>query len=57
MDDGSKTKSGARLFTNNFEISDIEFLCSILKSKFNLKTSIQSSGPNKGFFIYIKADS
>jgi hypothetical protein len=41
MDDGSKTKSGARLFTNNLEISDIEFLCSILKSKFNLKTSIE----------------
>jgi hypothetical protein len=57
MDDGCKTPSGARLYTNNFNKLDIEFLCQILESKFNLRTSIQSSGPNRGFFIYIKAES
>lgn len=57
MDDGSRTKSGAKFATNNFEWSDIEFLCNMLKSKFKLETSIHSSGPNKGFTIYIKSES
>ena len=57
MDDGCKTKSGARLSTNCFNKKDIKFLCKILKHKFNLKVNIHSSGPNKGFIIYIKASS
>lgn len=57
MDDGSRTPSGARLHTQNFNLSDIQYLCRMLELKFQLQTSIQSSGPNKGFFIYIKAQS
>jgi len=57
MDDGSKTSSGARLATNNFSLQDIEYLCFMLNSKFNLKTSIHFSGKNRGYIIYIKAES
>lgn len=57
MDDGSKTKSGYRLATNNFSLNDIEFLCNLLFNKFNLITSIQLTGLNKGYIIYIKSNS
>jgi hypothetical protein len=57
MNNGSKTKSGLRLATNCFTYIEIEYLCLILKEKFNLNTSIYTSGPKKGFIIYIKLDS
>ncbi len=57
MDDGSKTVSGYKLSTNNFSLNDIEFLRSLLFTKFNLITSVQSSGLNKGYVIYIKSKS
>jgi len=57
MDDGSKTKSGYKLATNCFEIDEIKFLQKLLLSKFNLKTTMQSSGVNKGYIIYIKSES
>jgi len=57
MDDGSKTNSGYRLATNCFSLTEINFLQNLLFVKFNLKTTKQSSGLNKGYIIYIKAES
>lgn len=57
MNDGSKTKSSYRLVTNCFSINEINFLQKLLLCKFKLKTTIQSSGFNKGYIIYIKAES
>jgi hypothetical protein len=53
MDDGSKLGKGAKIATNCFTRNDIEFLCKILKDKYNLDTSIHTGG--KGEVIYIKS--
>jgi len=54
MDDGSKLKKGGyRIATNCFTYNEIQYLCLILKNKYNLKCSIHSAGNNKGFIIYI----
>jgi len=57
MDDGSKIGKGGKIATNSFTKQEVEFLCKILKEKYNLNTSIHSAGINKGFTIYIKKDS
>jgi LAGLIDADG DNA endonuclease family len=57
MDDGSKMGEGGKIATNSFSKQEIEFLCKILKKKYNLNTSIHSAGIYKEFTIYIKKDS
>ena len=57
MDDGSKSGSGVRIATNCFSYKEIEFLCNILYKKFKLIATIHSSGPNKGYTVYIQKQS
>jgi len=53
MDDGSKLGKGAKIATNNFSLSEIEFLCKILLKKYNLVATTHKAGKNKGYTIYI----
>lgn len=44
MEDGSKLGKGVRIATNNFTLSEVEFLCSVLFKKFNLIATIHTGG-------------
>ena len=57
MDDGSKSNKTIRIATNSFTYEDNLFLCSVLKERYNIKASVQSSGKNKGFILYISTKS
>ena len=57
MDDGSKTHNTVRLATNCFKLSELEFLCKLLKDKFNLDLSVHKSGKNKRYILYVKKSS
>ena len=57
MDDGSRINKTVRIATNCFAKSDLEFLCELLKNKYNLDASIQKSGLGKGYILYIKTSS
>jgi ubiquinol-cytochrome c reductase cytochrome b subunit len=46
LDNGGFTKYGLRLATNSFKLKEIELLQDVIKSKYNLETTIQ--------YIYIK---
>jgi len=56
-DDGSKFGKSAKFATNCFSLDELKFLCDILHSKFNIRTSIHSGGVNKGYVIYIWVES
>jgi hypothetical protein len=53
MDDGSKLGEGVKIATNDFSLSEIEFLCEILLKKYNLIVTIHKAGKNKGHVIYV----
>lgn len=57
MDDGSKTYNTVRLATNNFTHEECIFLCKLLKDKYNLNLTVQSSGKNKGYILYVMVNS
>jgi hypothetical protein len=44
MDDGTKVGKGLKFCTNGFLKEDIELLSTVLKSKYNLVTTIHSAG-------------
>lgn len=55
--DGSKLGKGAKIATNCFCVKDLEFLCLLLKNKYNLEFSIHSGGKDKGYSLDIKSTS
>ena len=62
MDDGTWQGSGVRIATNCFTKEEQEFLCQVLKEKFNLKATIVRSGTSKStnaqhYNIYIHKES
>lgn len=57
MDDGSKINKTIRLATNCFQLAELNFLCKLMKDKFNLQATVQKSGPNKGNILSIKTGS
>lgn len=57
MDDGYKASKGLKLATNCFIYSDIEYLVSILKKKYDLNCSIHSSEIPDQYCIYIQHNS
>lgn len=57
MDDGSKLGKGAKIATNCFSHKELEYLCLILKKKYNLDTSFHTGGKDKGETIYLKSTS
>ena len=57
MDDGGKVGSGLKLSTNSFSYRDCILLSKLLFEKFNLKSSIQSTGIKNQYHIYIWKES
>jgi len=54
MDDGYKAGDSVRIATNCFTLNEIEELCKILLSKYNIiATGLKTAGKNKGYIIYI----
>jgi len=56
-DDGAKVSSGIKLCTNGFVYKDVEFLSSLLREKYGLKTSINKTGAINQYVIYINKSS
>lgn len=57
MDDGGFTGYGIRIATNSFTLKEVELLNEVLKSKFNLETTIQKLSNKNQYSIYIKKQS
>jgi ubiquinol-cytochrome c reductase cytochrome b subunit len=57
MDDGANVKTRVRLATYCFTFEEVEFLCTVLKNKYNIIAKAAKSGRSKGYFIYIDKSS
>lgn len=57
MDDGYRQGKVAKIAINCFTKKELNHLCLILKTKFDLDTSIHNAGNSKGVVIYIKSNS
>ncbi|KAG0687094.1 hypothetical protein C6P40_002885 [Pichia californica] len=57
MEDGGKVGSGLKLATNSFKYSDVLYLKDVLQKKYNLKVSIQKTGKENQYNIYIFKES
>ena len=57
MDDGCWVSSGVRIATNSFKLEEVEILNNVLKSKYNLETTIQNIWLQNQYSIYIKKES
>ena len=57
MDDGGFANYGIRLSTNSFKLKEVELLQDVLKSKYNLETTIQNIYIKDQYSIYIKKKS
>lgn len=54
MDDGTSLKNkGFKFSTNSFTLKEVQNLASILKTKYNLDTTIHKSGLNNQYNIYV----
>ena len=56
MNADGKTHKTIRIATNSFTILECEYLCKVLYKNFDLSWTVQSSGINKGYIIYLKKD-
>jgi len=57
MDDGGWTNNGVRIASNSFNLKEVELLNNIIKSKYNLETTIQNIWIKDQYSIYIKKQS
>lgn len=57
MDDGGWTNYGIRIASNRFSLKEVELLNDVLKSKYNLETTIQKIWKENQYSIYIKKES
>lgn len=58
MDDGTSFKNkGFKFSTNSFTLKEVQFLCSLLKNKYNLNTTIHKTGQVNQYNIYIPKSS
>jgi hypothetical protein len=57
MDDGSSLGRGARIATNCFTLEEVNFLCNVLKIKYNIIATANKCGKDKGHIIYIHVNS
>jgi hypothetical protein len=54
MDDGGWIKNrGIKLATNSFSLSDVKYLCYLLKNKYDIEVSIHKTGVIDSYNIYI----
>ena len=57
MDDGSSLGKGARIVTNCFTLKEVNFLCNVLKRKYNIIATSNKCGKEKCHIIYIHVNS
>lgn len=57
MDDGSNSGKGARIATNCFTFEEVNFLCKVLKSRYNIIATPNKCGKDRGHIIYIHTNS
>ena len=57
MDDGSSLDKGARIATNCFTLEEVNFLCKVLKNKYNIIATSNKCGKNNSHIIYIHVNS
>lgn len=57
MDDGGKVGKGLKLATNNFNYKEVLYLINILYNKYNIKSTIQKTGVDNQYNIYILSES
>ena len=57
MDDGSSLGKGARIATNCFTFEEVNFLCNVLKSRYNIIATPNKCGKDKDHIIYIHVNS
>ncbi len=57
MDDGGWANYGIRIATNSFKLQEVELLNNVIKSKYNLETTIQNIWIENQYSIYIKKQS
>ena len=57
MDDGGWTNYGIRIANNSFKLKEVELLQDVIKSKYNLETTIQKIYIKDQYSIYIKKQS
>ena len=57
MDDGSRTGNTVRIATNCFTYDECLVLCNIIQKKYDISFTVQKSGINKGYIIYVKTSS
>jgi LAGLIDADG DNA endonuclease family len=57
MVDGSSLDKGARIVTNCFSLEEVNFLCNVLKSRYNIIATLNKCGKDKGHIIYIQDNS
>ena len=57
MDDGAKVGKGLKFSTNSFTYNECLILVKALSDNFNIKASIQSTGSNNQYIIYIWKES
>jgi len=53
MDVGSKLGKGAKIATNCFTKDELNFLCELLESKYDLDVNVHIAGKNKGYNLHI----
>jgi len=57
MDNGSSLGKGAKIATNCFTFEEVNFLCKVLKSNYNISATPNKCGKNRGHFIFIHTNS
>ena len=57
IDDGSLFNKGAKLAINYFTFEEVNFLCKVLKRKYNIIATPNKYGKDKGHIIYIHNNS
>ena len=57
MDNGSSLGKSARIATNCFTFEEVNFLCKVLKSRYNIIATPNKCGKDRGQIIYIHTNS
>jgi ubiquinol-cytochrome c reductase cytochrome b subunit len=57
MDDGSRLGNSVKIATNCFTFEEVNLLCKVLESKYNIIATPNKSGKNKGHVIHIHVNS
>lgn len=57
QDDGCKASSGLKIATNSFTYEEVNFLCEVLREKYQFKVSVHKTGALNQYNIYFSKNS